>query len=133
MDQEIMAVNTSAVRNAVNEIETALKKSKTDIQDVKEQLNNDEIWKAVSKTSLFNGYQKLNDFPEKEINPVLDKIKTVCGYIDDYKDKVKEINGLKKDLESASDDEKKSIEDDIRIADGDRQKIENDIRGLCGK
>ena len=91
MDQEIMAVNTSAVRNAVNEIETALKKSKTDIQGVTEQLNNDEIWKAVSKKSLLNGYQKLNDFPEKEINPVLDKIKTVCGLIDDYKDKVKEI------------------------------------------
>lgn len=134
MEQEIMAVNTATVRNAVNDIRKALQKSETDTQEVKEQLNNEEIWEADAKQALLSSYQKLSDFSKNEINSDLEIITKVCGLIDEYKDKVKKIRELQNQLASTdiSPNEKLILNDYIRETDADRQRIEDNIRGLCG-
>ena len=93
----------------------------------------DDIWKAKSKNTLTTAYDKIESEVLKEIEEQLDKIKTVCGYVNDYHTAETNALDLKKQIEAAVNNKKDPslIKQALIEEEKKMDSAEENVKGMC--
>lgn len=122
---DITCINTGAIRNAIQNIKSTIKEGNRAVEQIESSLK-DDIWKARARETLKEGYEKLKDFPNENINSILTTMENVCSKIDELNKVLNTISKLNNQKNLSEADEQTLAEKIVR-----RNALAREIRSMC--